>query len=169
MLPPMWGTAKRSRIICGLSQGEFLVCALVIGVVIWLTAQSAAVAIAHVRQAEILLLATSAKTYWVERWANDGRIQSAKPFVKDRIDGSFSVALQSDIGDGSFTYRMTTRPLDAIGATITFRPAIATDPEVTSLVWVCGNRPAPRGFVAAGENLTQLSDPQLISACRAPL
>jgi hypothetical protein len=160
----MGDTTRRSRLITGVSPGEFLVVAALVGIFSALAVRESLDALPRVMQVEAFGLATHAKVHWTELWANDGLRAEAPPLVDDK-DGVYLLPGDGDSeGTANFIFN---EKFDAdAGEILSIRPAFPESGSATAIVWVCGNAPAPRGFAIRGENRTTVPTAKLIAACR---
>jgi hypothetical protein len=156
--------ARRSRLIMGVSPGEFLVVAAVAGILGALAMREAMTAFPRVKQTELLGLAIHAKVHWAETWANDGVLPDATPLVDDK-DGTYVFPIDGDSA-GTANFALGEKFGDLEGEIVSIRPAFPAGESRTAIVWVCGNAPAPRGFEVRGENRTSVPPSKLMAACR---
>jgi len=71
------------------------------------------------------------------------------------------------IQDGAIQITFGNRINKAIlGKVITLRPAVVEDAPVVPVAWVCGNAEAPEKMTARGNNLTNVPELFLPTACR---
>jgi hypothetical protein len=116
-------------------------------------------------QAELHMLSTAPRVYWSELWANDGERDPAHTApVGFTIKGKYVEALPEERNDAATDFELT--PVSQASGVITLRPAIASSGS-GAVIWLCGNRPAPRGFVARGRNSTSLENEELMFSCRS--
>jgi hypothetical protein len=148
----------------GVSPGEFLVVAGLVGVFGGMAIQEAIEVAPRTQQVEALGLATRAKVHWAETWATEGMRADAAPLLDD-TNGKYFVPADGDAhGTANFTF--TAEAGDLEGELLSIRPAFPAGESPHAVVWVCGNAPAPRGFTVRGGNRTTVPDSKLSVACR---
>jgi type II secretory pathway pseudopilin PulG len=148
----------------GVSPGEFLVVAALVGILCALAVRESMAAIPRVKQVEASGLVTRAKVHWAEVWANEGLRAHSAPLV-DHHDGTYFYPGDGD-SEGTANFILNGKFGDDEGGIISFRPAFSEGDSPYAIVWVCGNAPAPRGFELRGENLTTVPNSKLTAACR---
>jgi hypothetical protein len=148
----------------GVSPGEFLVVAALLGVLGGLAIRESMAAMPRVKQVEALGLAVRAKVHWAEIWAGDGVRADAAP-LRDDKDGKYFLAGEGD-SDGTANFWLSEEFGDLAGETLSIRPALPAGESPHAIVWVCGNAPAPRGFEVRGENRTTVPTSKLAAVCR---
>jgi hypothetical protein len=160
----MRDTTRRARLITGVSPGEFLVVAGLVGILGGLAIEGSMDVGPRVQQVEALGLATRAKVHWTETWANDGVRADAAP-LRDDKDGKYFVPADGD-AEGTANFRFSPEAGVLEGEILSIRPALPAGESAHAIVWVCGNAPAPRGFEIRGENRTTVPASQLSAVCR---
>ena len=160
----MGDVTGRARLIWGISSFEILTCVLLVGVLAGMFVDSARTFIPKFGQAELHILSASNRIYWSELWANDGsrnRVEEAS--VEYPVEGRYVTGTLEGRGEGAVHFALTHEAF-ALGV-ISLRPAISSSGS-GAVIWVCGNAPAPAGFVVRDQNLTSLGNEALIFSCR---
>jgi type IV pilus assembly protein PilA len=148
----------------GISPGEFLVVAALVGTLSALAIRESLAALPRVKQVEAFGLVTRSRVHWVEVWANDGVGAAAPPLVDDK-DGTYLLPGDGD-SEGTANFIFNEKFGADEGKVLSIRPAFPDAEDPSAIVWVCGNAPAPRGFAVRGENRTTVPASMLIAACR---
>jgi len=162
----MKSVAGRARLIWGASEGELACCAILVGVAVTLCSAGISATTDKFRETELLSLAARNRIYWAELWATDGRRESAPvPGASSGDHGRYLDALPAEIGDGSGDFRFKPELAGLRNGVVTIRPSLSTTGS-GALVWLCGRKPAPRGFQALGQDRTDVPDEKLLFACR---
>src|SRR5262245_39091693 len=163
----MKSVVGRARLIWGASEGELAFCAVLVGIAITLCSSSISDITDKFGETELLSLATPDKVCWAERCATGGRREAgAKALDASEVHGRNIFAVPVAVGDGSGDYQFTSELAGVHGGVVTIRPSVSTSGS-GALVWLCGRKPAPRGFVALGQDRTNLPDEKLFFACRS--
>jgi hypothetical protein len=148
----------------GVSPGEFLVVAGLVGVFGGLAIRESIEVAPRVLQVEALGLATRAKVHWAESWATEGVRAGAAPLLDDK-EGKYFLPAEGD-AEGAAHFTFSEQAGDREGEILSIRPAFPAGESPRAIVWVCGNAPAPRGFEVRGENRTTVPASALSAACR---
>src|SRR5262245_29304896 len=152
----MKSVVGRARLIWGASEGELAICAILVGIAITIYLTSIPATTAKVGETEVLMLAARNRIYWAELWATEGRRESgAAVLAPPDGGGRYTVELPADAGDGSATFQFTRSLAGLEGGELTIRPSVSTSGS-GAMVWLCGRKPAPRGFVALGQDRTDV-------------
>ena len=163
----MKSVAGRARLIWGASGGELAFCAILAGIAITICCAGIPAIADKFRETEMLSLAARNRIYWAELWATEGRRESAPgPDASSSDNGRYTIALRVKNGDGSRDFRFKPELERLRNGVVTIRPSISATGS-GALVWLCGRKPAPRGFMALGRDRTDVADEKLVFACRS--
>jgi hypothetical protein len=163
----MQGVTGRARLIWGCSEGEFLCCAAVLGVLVASFLTQVLDIFPKIAATEPLNLAVRSKVYWAERWATEGLLQpDASAVLAEEQRGNYTDALPDEHADGSVSYVFNDKLPNVAGAILTIRPALSDGGR--QIIWICGQAPVPPGFTVRGEDVTDAPARFLNSACRKP-
>jgi len=166
----MSGVTDRARLHWGVSLGETLLVALLIGVMLALTLGNVLNIFVKTAATEALSLSAPIKLYWAERWANDGPQEtSALPADTPGLRGTSKYFALADVeqADGAVTFAFNDQFSFMDGRQITMRAASGPGEYPATLVWICGRAPVPHGFTVRGVDRTDTDTAQLPSPCRA--
>lgn len=163
----MQAAAGRARLIWGISEGEFLFTALLIGAALAIYIANVITIFPKVAQVEAFSLASHGKVYWAELWATEGvREPAVTAPVSGDQRGKYLHSLDGDVADGSIDFAFTGTMPTLDGHTLTMRPALSRAEGTLSVIWVCGRAAAPAGFAIRGEDATDLPGNELMASCR---
>lgn len=76
----------------------------------------------------------------------------------DNIQSNFVSSLEIENGAVHIIYNNRVDDDLLKGYTVTYRPSIFSSNPAASIVWVCGVRESPKGFLTVGKNRTNLPD-----------
>lgn len=76
----------------------------------------------------------------------------------DKIQSNFVSSLEVENGAVHITYNSRVDDDLLKGYTVTYRPSIFSKNPTASIIWVCGVREPPKGFLAVGQDRTNLPD-----------
>ena len=173
-----------SLLASGLSLGEGLAVAFVVGVLLLMALARYRAALTHAALVEVFALTSVARVAWVEQWAvtggmpvSGGALRSpaprltlqSLPGIRRNPESGVSRYVQSvdetaEDGQIVFQLRGVKRPSSSLF--VQFRPAFGPGEAPATFLWLCGRAAVPEGFLRVGEDRTTLSNDDLPSPCR---
>jgi hypothetical protein len=173
-----------SLLASGLSLGEGLAVAFVVGVLLLVALARYRPALTHTAIVEVFSLSSVARMAWIEQWAvkggmpvSGGALRSpapqqtlqSLPGIRQSPASEVSRYVQSvdeAAEDGQIVFQLRGMRRPSSSLIVQFRPAFGPGESPATVLWLCGRAAVPEGFLRVGESRTTLANDELPSSCR---
>lgn len=146
---------------------DVLLSLVIVGVLMGFANGSAVTAKAKAQLTEALTLAKTVQMDQVVYHAETGRWPAMAAHPARVLSGESRIVRSLTAANGVFTFEFSDATGPLARRRLTFRRARRLDGARTaSATWVCGYARPPAGYVAAGDNLTDVPKAMLPQACR---